>query len=126
MNNRKYYESTEDDEFLCEDAFAYKDQKKYLQRKSPSPSKFPKCFDPKLVDKRPWLMGGDSNKLVRSKSPDFSVKYIESPPKKRWTVSYDNRNYIKSQLSEDVLDHLLEKKKRNNAIVNRSWKRTET
>ncbi|GFU66136.1 uncharacterized protein TNCV_2858091 [Trichonephila clavipes] len=129
MNEHKYYDSTlpvpDDDELLYEDDFAYKDQKKILLKKSPSPSRFSKCYNPKFEDKRQWLMGGDNNKLVSSKIPDTSAKYIESPPKKRWTVSYDNRNYIKSQLSEDVLDNLLEKKKRENASVNRIWKRTE-
>ncbi|KAF8764039.1 hypothetical protein HNY73_022160 [Argiope bruennichi] len=132
-NEHKYYDAVlpipEDEELVYGDDYTYKDRNKNLRSLSPSRSCFPKCYDPKHENKRQWMLGAGDNKQVNAKSRtsicDFSVKYMPSPPKKRWTVSYDNRNYIKSQLSEDVLDHLLEKKKRDNAAVNRIWKQKE-
>ncbi|GBM83389.1 hypothetical protein AVEN_211455-1 [Araneus ventricosus] len=135
MNTKeqKYYDAAapnpEDDETVYGDGYTYKDKNKNLRSLSPSRSCFSKCCDPKDENKRQWMLGAGDNKQVSAKShtsiSDFSVKYMASPPKKRWTVSYDNRNYIKSQLSEVVMDHLLEKKKQDNAAVNRIWKRKE-
>lgn len=42
---------------------------------------------------------------------EYSVVQKSTPPKKRWTVTYDNRNYIKSQLSKETLEQLLAEKK---------------
>lgn len=46
-----------------------------------------------------------------SDSDDYFSQKVKTPPKK-WTVTYDNRNYIKSQLSKTVLNQLLDGKKK--------------
>lgn len=57
----------------------------------------------------------DWEKKRRSEIDDRSeyLTFQEStPPKKRWTVTYDNRNYIKSQMSKGTLEQLLAEKKK--------------
>ncbi|GIX72929.1 uncharacterized protein CDAR_72791 [Caerostris darwini] len=133
MKNEKCYDcvlpnSDDVDLIYDDDEFYYKESNKTPRCLSSCSSCHSKCCDSKLDAKRTWHANA-SKPLLGQKSAtsigDFSVKYMDTPPKKRWTVSYDNRNYIKSQLSEDIMDHLIEKKKRDNASVNRIWKRRD-
>lgn len=53
-----------------------------------------------------------TGKNEMSDGSEYSTVQKSTPPKKRWTVTYDNRNYIKSQLSEKTLERLLAEKKK--------------
>lgn len=53
-----------------------------------------------------------TEKSDKNDGSEYSAVQKSTPPKKRWTVTYDNRNYIKSQLSKGTLDQLLAEKKK--------------
>lgn len=72
-----------------------------------------------------WEVDMSTNQnYIRSQlnsSDDHFPKKLKSPPKKRWTVSYDNKNYVKSQLSEEVMDQLIADKKKAVEKKNSIW-----